>query len=115
VAAQHVHLPQAVVRGDVTLSEDEVVDAGGGDGRHAVCIALDVDGVGKALDVQSAVYLWQGSLQGVTQPQARAHGGQHGGNHEEKQNDDNTQGYAASVCVMRGRAAQRGCCCHGCP
>ena len=50
VAAEGVHLPEAVLRGDEALGEEEVVEVGGVDGGDAVGVALDGDGGGEAGD-----------------------------------------------------------------
>ena len=44
VAPESVHLPEAVLRGDEALSEDEVVERGGAEMGDAVRVALDGDG-----------------------------------------------------------------------
>ena len=44
MAAEDVHLPEAVLRGDKALGEDEVVERGGADVGDAVGVALDGDG-----------------------------------------------------------------------
>ncbi len=43
IAAGHIHLPEAVLGGDVALSGEEVVEVGGLDVRDAVLIAADGD------------------------------------------------------------------------
>jgi hypothetical protein len=48
VAAEGVHLPEAVLCGDEALSEDEVVERGGTDVRDAVVVAPDGDWGGEA-------------------------------------------------------------------
>jgi hypothetical protein len=40
-------LPQAILRGDVTLGDEEVVLRGGVNVRHAVCVAANCNGSGK--------------------------------------------------------------------
>jgi hypothetical protein len=44
VASEGVHLPEAVLRGDEALGEDEVIERGGADVGNAVGVALDGDG-----------------------------------------------------------------------
>src|SRR5579862_3829729 len=41
VTAHAVHLPEAVLSGDVSLSEKQVVEIGGFDGRNAVIVSGD--------------------------------------------------------------------------
>jgi hypothetical protein len=59
VAAQQVHLPEAVLGGDESLGEDEVVHGGGVDVRHAACVAFHRDRRGKAVDGERAIELRQ--------------------------------------------------------
>ena len=60
VAAEGLHLPEAVLRGDVALGDDEVVERGGLDVGDAVGVALDGDGSGEAGDGDGAVELREG-------------------------------------------------------
>src|SRR5215472_6697559 len=55
MTAQRFHLPQAVLRGDVSLREEQVVFAGCMNGRHALRIARDGDGPLQAVDGERAV------------------------------------------------------------
>jgi hypothetical protein len=48
MAAEGVHLPEAVLCGDEALGKDEVVERGGTDVRNAVVVALDGDWGGEA-------------------------------------------------------------------
>jgi hypothetical protein len=59
VAAEEIHLPEAVLRGDVALGEDEVVEGGGVDVWDAVGVTLDCDRRGEAVDDELAIELWQ--------------------------------------------------------
>ncbi len=65
MAAEKVHLPEAVLRGDVALGEDEVFERGGVDVGDAVGVALDGDGGGEAVDGESAVELGEVRLHDV--------------------------------------------------
>jgi hypothetical protein len=58
-AAEGVHLPEAVLRGDVALGEEQVVECGGVDGRDALRVAGDGDRRGKPGDVDRAIELRQ--------------------------------------------------------
>ena len=60
VAAEGVHLPEAVLCGDEALGEEEVVERGGADVGDAVGVALDGDGSGEAGDGDGAVELGEG-------------------------------------------------------
>ena len=57
MAAEGVHLPEAILRGDEALGEDEVVERGGADVGDAVVVAKDGDGSGEAGDGDGAVEL----------------------------------------------------------
>ena len=59
VAAQQVHLPQAVLGGDEALGKDEVVHGGGADVGHAAGVAFHRDRRGEAVDGERAVELRQ--------------------------------------------------------
>ena len=71
VAAEDVHLPEAVLCGDVALGDDEVVERGGADVGDAVGVALDGDGSGEAGDGDGAVELGEGVAHGLAGPVAR--------------------------------------------
>ena len=64
MTAQRVHLPQAILRGDVALREEQIFHGGGVDGRNALRIARDGDWRMQAFDGERAV-----------------DGGQHGAHH----------------------------------
>ena len=70
VAAEGVHLPEAVLRGDEALGDDEVVERGGADVGDAVGVALDGDGSGEAGDGDGAVELGEGVVHGLASPVA---------------------------------------------
>ena len=70
VAAEGVHLPEAVLRGDEALGEEEVVERGGADVGDAVGVALDGDGSGEAGDGDGAVELGKGVVHGLAEPVA---------------------------------------------
>ncbi|MGA2438264.1 MAG: hypothetical protein ABSF57_07100 [Acidobacteriaceae bacterium] len=65
MAAQQVHLPQAVPGGDVALGEDKVVHGGGADVRDAARVAGDCDRSGKTVDGERTVELRQVLAHGV--------------------------------------------------
>jgi hypothetical protein len=65
VAAEGVHLPEAVLCGDEALGEDEVVERGGADVGDAVGVALDGDGGGEAWDGDGAVKLGERVAHGL--------------------------------------------------
>lgn len=70
VAAEGFHLPETILRGDVALGEDEVVEGGGADVWDSLGVALDGDGRGEAGDGSGAVKLGQGLAHGVAGPEA---------------------------------------------
>ena len=72
VAAGHVHLPEAVLGGDVALGREEVVEVGGLDVRDAVLIAADGDLGREAGKLDRAVDLRQGGADGVLEPEGAA-------------------------------------------
>jgi hypothetical protein len=74
VAAKSIHLPEAILRGDEALGEDEVVERGGAEVRDAVRVALDGDGGGEAGDGEGTVELGEGVAHGLTQPVTRDQG-----------------------------------------
>ena len=72
VAAEGLHLPEAVLRGDEALGDDEVVERCGFDGGDALGVALDCDGSGEAGNGEAAVELREGVAHCVAGPDARA-------------------------------------------
>jgi hypothetical protein len=72
VSAKGFHLPEAVLRGDEALRDDEVVDGGGVDVGDAVTIALDGDGRGEAGDGNVAIELRKGVAHHAMSPTACA-------------------------------------------
>jgi hypothetical protein len=70
VAAEGVHLPEAVLRGDKALGEEEVVERGGADVGDAVGITLNGDGSGEAGEGDGAVELGKGVAHGLAEPVA---------------------------------------------
>ena len=59
VAAEGVHLPEAVLRGDVALGDDEVVERGGSNVGNTVGVALDDDGCGEAGDGELGMTMYR--------------------------------------------------------
>jgi hypothetical protein len=86
VAAQGLHLPKAVLRGDIALGEDQVVEIRCGDVRDAVAIALHGDGSGEARDGEGAIQLRKGITHGIASPDACAKEGheEHAESNDEK-------------------------------
>ena len=70
VAAKGVHLPEAILGGDVTLGDDEVVERGGADVGDALGVALDNDRSGEAGDREGAVELGKRVTHGLVGPMA---------------------------------------------
>ncbi len=70
VATESIHLPEAVLRGDEALGEEEVVERGGADVGNAVGVALDGDGCGEAGDGDGSVELRERVVQGLVDPVA---------------------------------------------
>ena len=89
MAAEDVHLPEAVLRGDETLRDDEVVERGGVDVRDAMGVALDGDWSGESGDGESPVDLRKGIAHRFAGPVTPTHeccGNQH-------QNERDEDGY----------------------
>ena len=84
-AAEGFHLPEAVLRGDEALGDDEVVERCGFDGGNAVGVALDGDGSREAGDGEAAVELREGVAHGVAGPDAR---GEEGGDEQDERDDE---------------------------
>ena len=70
VAAEGVHLPEAVLRGDEALGEEEIVERGGAEVGDAVGVTLDGDRSGEARDGDGPVELGKGVLHGLAEPVA---------------------------------------------
>ena len=103
VAAEDVHLPEAVLRGDEALGEDEVVEGGGVDVRDAVGVALDGDGSGEAGDGEGAVDLREGVAHGLAGPVASADEGD--SSEEEGEGDEDGDGSEEDATAARGESA----------
>jgi hypothetical protein len=71
VAAEGVHLPEAVLSGDEALGEQEVVEGGGADMWDPMGVALDGDGSGEAGDGDGAVELGKPVVHGLAEPLTR--------------------------------------------
>ena len=110
VAAEDVHLPEAVLRGDEALGEDEVVERGGVDVRDAVGVALDGDGSGEAGDGEGAVDLREGVAHGVADPVASADEGD-GGEEEDERNEDGDGSEEDATAAERRGCLVRYCAC----
>jgi hypothetical protein len=85
VATEAFHLPESVLRGDVALDDDEVVEGGCVDVGDAVGVAQDGDGRGEAGDGDGAVELGQGVAHGLVCPGS---GGEEQDDDEEDRRDE---------------------------
>ena len=85
VAAQGVHLPEAVLSGDVALGDDEVVERGGADVGDTLSVSLNGDGCGETSDGEGAVELGEGVAHGLAGPVA---GGEEGDDSEDEKKWD---------------------------
>jgi hypothetical protein len=97
MAAEDVHLPEAVLRGDEALCDDEIVERGGVDVRDAVGVALDGDGCGEPGDGEVSVYLREGITQGVACPVAS---GDEGGDGEDDEKRDGNSDDAEEIAAQ---------------
>ena len=95
VAAEEIHLEEAVAGDGEGLGEDEVVEGGGLDVRDAVGVAGDGDGGGEAGDGEGAVELGEGGAGGGADPVARAEPCGDGDDEGEDEGDDGGAGEAA--------------------
>jgi hypothetical protein len=103
VAAEGVHLPEAVLRGDEALGEEEVVERGGAEVRDAVGVALDGDGSGEAGDGDGAVELREGVAHGLAEPVAGGYEADYGDENDEGgEGDDDAAEDAAAFGLQRG-------------
>jgi MYXO-CTERM domain-containing protein len=120
-AARAVHLPEAVLSGDVALGNEEIVERGGVDVGHAVGVAADDNrgryyGSGKAREVDVAVKLGQRGYGGRAKPQDAGQGGEEKQHQEAAAGPEKEQGpvglgpaaFAAAV-VRRRRRLQWAC------
>ena len=74
-ATLKLHLPQAILRVDVALGEEEVVLVLGVDVRHAPPVAQDLDGACEARDLHAA-------LSGRQEAPEKRHPGGHSRRHQ---------------------------------
>ena len=86
VAAEDIHLPEAVLRGDEALSDKEVVERGGTDVRDAVVVAPDGDWRGEAGEGDGSIELRQRIAHGLAKPVARDDESD-----DDEQDDENSQ------------------------
>jgi len=75
VAADGVHLEEAIPCGEEALSEDEVVHRGGADGGDAVLIAQNGNGSVEAGDGEAALELRESFFHGTSRPEAAGYKG----------------------------------------
>jgi hypothetical protein len=103
VAAEGVHLPEAVLCGDEALGEDEVVERSGTEVRDAVSIALDGDGGREAGDGEGAVKLREGISHGLAEPVTGDEGADDNDEDDERgEGDDDATEDAAAGGLQRG-------------
>jgi hypothetical protein len=103
VAAEGVHLPEAILRGDEALGEDEVVERSGTEVRDAVSIALDGDGGREAGDGEGAVKLREGISHGLAEPVTGDEGADDNDEDDERgEGDDDATEDAAAGGLQRG-------------
>jgi len=71
VTAESVHLPEAILRSDKALGEEEVVERGGADVGDAMGVALDGDGSGETGNGDGSVELREGVVHSLANPVSR--------------------------------------------
>jgi len=103
VAAEGVHLPETILRGDEALGEDEVVERGGADMGDAMGVALDGDGSGEAGDGKGTVELGEGVVHGLAEPVARGDEADDGEENDEGGEDDGDAAEEAAAVGLPGR------------
>jgi hypothetical protein len=108
MAAEGLHLPETVLRGDVALGDDEVVHRGGAEVRHALAVALDRDGSGEAGDGESAVELGERVAHGLVDPVAAVEEGCDGDDDDESGEDGKRSGEDATALSLE-RSERVGC------
>jgi hypothetical protein len=106
VAAEGVHLPEAILRGDEALGEEEVVERGSADVGDAVGVALDGDGSGEAGDGDSTVELGEGVAHGLAEPVAGDDEANDCGQDDENDKDDDDAAEDAAAFGLEGRLLQ---------
>ena len=109
MAAEGVHLPEAVLGGDEALGEEKIVERGGAEVGDAVGVALDGDGGGEAGDGDGAVELGKGVVHGLIDPVAGGDEGDDADDDDEGgKDDDNAKEDAAVLGVLRGLLGREG-------
>ena len=102
VSTEDIHLPEAVLRGDKALGEDEVVKRGGVNMRDAVRVPLNGYGGGEPGDGESAVDLGKGIAQGLMGPVASP---DHGCDDQDKgKRDEDDDGAEEDTAAASGEA-----------
>ncbi len=102
MAAEGVHLPEAVLCGDEALGEEEVVERGGADVGDAVGVALDGDGSGEAGDGDSTIELGEGVAHGLAEPVACGDEADDGEQDDEGDEDDGDAAEDAAAFGLEG-------------
>ena len=100
MAAESVHLPEAILRGDEALGEDEVVERGCAEMGDAVSVALDGDGAGETGDGEGAVELRQRVAHGLTEPVAGHEGADDNDEDDERGEGDDDAAEDAATCGL---------------
>ena len=91
VAAEGLHLPEAVLCGDVALGDDEVIEGCGLDVGDAVGVALDGDGCAEAGDREGAIELGEGCLHGMPCPESGSE--EDASEHEEEDGEEDGEDF----------------------
>ena len=99
VTAQRVHLPQAILRGDVTLREEQIFHAGGVNGWNALRIARDSDRCVETVDRECAVYGRQHGSHHVSRPDRP---GDDESGHDDEENDERKEESAKNSSASAG-------------
>jgi hypothetical protein len=103
MAAEGVHLPEAVLGGDEALGEEKIVERGGAEVGDAVGVALDGDGSREAGKGHGAVELGKGVVHGLVDPVPGGDEGDGADDDDEGgEDDDDAEKDAAAFGVKRG-------------
>jgi hypothetical protein len=107
VAAEGIHLPEAVLCGDKTLGEEQVVQRSGTDVRDAVGVALYGDGSREAGDGDGAVELRKGVAHGLAEPMPGGDEADEGEEDNERSEDDDDVAEDATAFGLESRLVRR--------
>ncbi len=86
VAAEHIHLPEAILRGHIALRDEEVLLRGRLDMGHAVDVAAHGHRRGNSVNLEVAIHLRQRGMGRGAQPQQAQRRHQQNKHHKPQRN-----------------------------